>query len=105
MKYKRWVGLGRYKLGGLMEIARGHGMKIIVAFKPAMHFYYELGLFGKKEQMEQVDKIWKAEHRVLNKKPNGACNFNVNISKEKWIENYYVSNRGIDIVSNDPHEA
>jgi len=90
MKYKRWVGLGNYNLDGLVKVARNCGMKIITAFKPAMHFYYEIGLSGNKKQIEQVDNAWRlGNHKVVNRCPGGACGFNVNIAKTDWADNAY----------------
>lgn len=88
MKYKRWIGLGgSYDLIGLVKVARNYGMKIIVAFKPALNFHYEIGLYGDKEQIEKTDKAWRlAEHKVVNRKPVGACGFDVKIPREEWAE-------------------
>jgi len=83
MKYKRWVGLGQYKLNNLVKIARENGLNVIVGFKPCLFFYYELGLEGTKSQMEDVEKTWKASgQEVRNRKPKAACGFNWPASKK-----------------------
>ena len=86
-RYKRWVGIGKYDLDGLVKIARNNGLKIIIAFKYPLCFHYELGLFGKKTQIKKTESEWMlAGHKVVNKKPGGACGFNVNIHLKDWAE-------------------
>jgi hypothetical protein len=52
---------GKLCLGALCAIARRHGMYVIAGYKPSMHVYNEIGLYGTSEQMKAVAEAWTAK--------------------------------------------
>jgi hypothetical protein len=56
---------GKLCLGDLCRVARRHGMYVIAAYKPGMHVYCEIGLYGTDEQMRAVTTEWEAKGNKL----------------------------------------
>lgn len=85
-QWNRWVSVGTYDLTRLAWIARKNGMQIVDAFKPDMHFYNEIALWGTPEQMAAVSKAWRVgKHEVLNRKPPGAFGLS-SVKRSEWVE-------------------
>lgn len=96
--WARYVGLGAQGTQELADVARNHGMKIIQAYKPGMHFFYELALWGTSSQMRATEEEWsKAERkhedgsitkagRIERRKPSAAFGVNVRLPRERWVD-------------------
>jgi hypothetical protein len=92
-RYKRWVSIGPADLARLVWLARSNGMDCIRAFKPDMHVYNEIGLYGTAEQMNATEEAWGAisskdgvHHEILDRKPQAAFGFDANIPHDEWTE-------------------
>lgn len=93
-RFARWVSIGgkceNRRFGqtfALVAIARKNGMKCIIGFKPGMHFWHEIGLYGTPEQMRKTEAAWKSNgHEIKTKKPSGAFGFDVNCPEDQWYE-------------------
>ena len=96
--FARWVGLGAMNLGELATVARAHGMQIIQGYKPDMHFFYELALWGTPKQMKATEANWSAAKKkhedgsvsqagqILAKKPAATLGVNLQLPREKWVD-------------------
>lgn len=96
--FARYVGLGALNLQDLVTVARAHGMKVIQGYKPNMHFFYELALWGTPAQMKATEAVWSSavkKHEegseskagtILTKKPSAAFGVNLTLQREKWVD-------------------
>lgn len=79
---------GERKLRDLCVVAQGLGMEVIAAYKPNMHVYNEIGLYGTRSQMKAVEAEWAKTGNTL--KPRsftavfGVC---LEIPREHWLPN------------------
>lgn len=77
---------GSLSIGGLVKAARRNGMHVIEAYKPGMHVYNEIGLFGTATQMLATEADWvKHGHEM---KPRGfSAVFGVNLRRQRadWL--------------------
>ena len=92
-RFARWVSVvgncdhARGQTFALVEIARSQGMLCIEGFKPGMHYWHEIGLFGTHAQMKAVEAAWLENgHEVRSKKPSGALGLNLTIPKQEWVD-------------------
>jgi hypothetical protein len=79
----------------LCYVAQDNGMAVVAAYKPNMHCYNEISLFGTSEAMAKTEAAWAAAGNEL--KPRGERNlvFGVNKSlpRDKWIDSAIRTNR------------
>lgn len=109
--YARYVGLGALGTKELADAARTRGMKVIQAYKPGMHFFYELALWGTPDQMRETESVWsKAElrhedgsvttaGRIERRKPKAAFGVNLRLPREKWVDSPRMAEQPVPVKS------
>lgn len=80
---------GPLDLEGLLDIARRHGMRCIRAWKPDMHVYNEIGLYGTSDQMTATERDWVAAgHAVAPRPGHMVFGVNLRVPRDEWIDGH-----------------
>jgi len=79
---------GKLSLAALCMVARRHGMYVIAGYKPNMHVYNEIGLYGTPEQMRAVEEVWtKAGNKLKPRSFRAVFGVRVkHIPPSKWLD-------------------
>ncbi len=92
-KYKRWIPVGpvgELGLNGLLDIARGNGMKVICSSKPQTSIHYHIALAGKAESMQKTDHEWgELGSPPKHNRPQSGFPINTSIQRFEWAEENY----------------
>lgn len=85
-RYIMYLGAGM-TVREMVDVARKNGMQVIRGWKPDMHVFAEIGLYGTPQQMQATENAWITKGlRVCVSKPSAAFGVNLNLPRPQWAE-------------------
>jgi len=78
---------GKLSLHELVAVARRNGMQCITGYKPCLHVFGEIGLYGTRTQMKKTEQEWLAQgHKMKPRSFHAVFGVELDCSPEFWVE-------------------